>query len=75
MCIRDSPPEAPPARPPARLIGRFGICAHSGAERTPPELRGSILRPLRGPRSSSFERLKLFRTFRSCPKRELAGDR
>eukprot|EP00969_Alexandrium_andersonii_P139767 6182873-Alexandrium_andersonii.AAC.1 len=33
-------------------VGRFGICAESGAECTLRELRGSILRPLLGPRSS-----------------------
>eukprot|EP00969_Alexandrium_andersonii_P331303 14643250-Alexandrium_andersonii.AAC.1 len=59
---RGHPREAPSAHPPARLVGRFGICAKSGAECTPRELRGQILRPSLGPRSSSFERLKQFRT-------------
>eukprot|EP00969_Alexandrium_andersonii_P183440 8105873-Alexandrium_andersonii.AAC.1 len=59
MCIRDSPPrEAPPACRSARFFGRFGICANSGAESTPPELQGSTLRPFLGPRSSGFERLE-----------------
>eukprot|EP00969_Alexandrium_andersonii_P111340 4916441-Alexandrium_andersonii.AAC.1 len=39
-------------------MGRFGICAKSGAERTPRELRGPILRSVLGPRSSGSERLK-----------------
>eukprot|EP00969_Alexandrium_andersonii_P305971 13525634-Alexandrium_andersonii.AAC.1 len=47
-----TPREAPPAHPPARFVGRFGICAKNGADRTPPELQGPILRPCLGPRSS-----------------------
>eukprot|EP00969_Alexandrium_andersonii_P138544 6127066-Alexandrium_andersonii.AAC.1 len=33
-----------------RFATRFGICARHGAERTPQELRGPILRPFLGPR-------------------------
>eukprot|EP00969_Alexandrium_andersonii_P155580 6878831-Alexandrium_andersonii.AAC.1 len=40
------------------LVGRFGFCARSGAECTPRELQGPLLRPLLGLRSSNFERLK-----------------
>eukprot|EP00969_Alexandrium_andersonii_P227916 10065534-Alexandrium_andersonii.AAC.1 len=52
-----------PARPSARFVGRLGICANNGAECAPPELRGSILRPFLGPRSSSFERLTQVHVF------------
>eukprot|EP00969_Alexandrium_andersonii_P025561 1116321-Alexandrium_andersonii.AAC.1 len=45
-----------PSRP--AFVGRFGSCAKDRAERTPRELRGAMLRPFLGPRSSSFERLK-----------------
>eukprot|EP00969_Alexandrium_andersonii_P264184 11676249-Alexandrium_andersonii.AAC.1 len=34
----------------APVVVGFGISANSRAERTPRELRGSILRPLLGPR-------------------------
>eukprot|EP00969_Alexandrium_andersonii_P168829 7461418-Alexandrium_andersonii.AAC.1 len=53
MCIRDSPP--------ASLIATIGFSNQNGAERTPRELRGPILRSFLGPRGSRFERLK-----RSC---------
>eukprot|EP00969_Alexandrium_andersonii_P263429 11642887-Alexandrium_andersonii.AAC.1 len=53
------PCEAPPARPPARLVVRFGICANKSAEPTTRELRGAILVPFLGPRSSKLERLEL----------------
>eukprot|EP00969_Alexandrium_andersonii_P184429 8147954-Alexandrium_andersonii.AAC.1 len=36
--------EAPPARPPARLISRYRSCANNGAERSPRELLGHLLR-------------------------------
>eukprot|EP00969_Alexandrium_andersonii_P179892 7951532-Alexandrium_andersonii.AAC.1 len=54
MCIRDRTPSIP------AFIGGFGICANNGAERTPRELGGPILRPRLGPRSSRFERVKRF---------------
>eukprot|EP00969_Alexandrium_andersonii_P313226 13839066-Alexandrium_andersonii.AAC.1 len=57
----DPPQEAPPARPLAGFVGRFGICAKNGADHTPPELRGSVLKQFLGPRSSSLERPKAFR--------------
>eukprot|EP00969_Alexandrium_andersonii_P223147 9855832-Alexandrium_andersonii.AAC.1 len=48
----------------ALLVARFGISANNGAERTPQKVRGSMLRPLFGPRrSSSSERLKRCRIF------------
>eukprot|EP00969_Alexandrium_andersonii_P341250 15084203-Alexandrium_andersonii.AAC.1 len=34
----------------AVFIGRFGICMNNGAECTPRELRGPILRSFPGPR-------------------------
>eukprot|EP00969_Alexandrium_andersonii_P325209 14369627-Alexandrium_andersonii.AAC.1 len=40
------------------FIGRFGICMKDGAERTPRELQGPLLRSFSGPRSSSSESLK-----------------
>eukprot|EP00969_Alexandrium_andersonii_P361831 15458418-Alexandrium_andersonii.AAC.1 len=43
-------PEAPPARPPSRLVGRFGVCANNGADSTPRELLGAVLKPCLGPR-------------------------
>eukprot|EP00969_Alexandrium_andersonii_P304396 13455341-Alexandrium_andersonii.AAC.1 len=43
-------PEAPLVHPPAHFVGRFGACARNGAECTPRELRGPILRPFSGPR-------------------------
>eukprot|EP00969_Alexandrium_andersonii_P273805 12102095-Alexandrium_andersonii.AAC.1 len=54
----------PPPRNPvgtsrtAPLVVRSGISTNDDAERTIRELRGSILRPFLGPRSSSFERLQ-----------------
>eukprot|EP00969_Alexandrium_andersonii_P147261 6511860-Alexandrium_andersonii.AAC.1 len=39
-------------------ISGFGTCANTCEERTPRELRGPVLRPFLGPRSSSSERLK-----------------
>eukprot|EP00969_Alexandrium_andersonii_P295238 13051146-Alexandrium_andersonii.AAC.1 len=32
------------------FVGRFGLSANTGAERTPRKLRGSSLRPFLGPR-------------------------
>eukprot|EP00969_Alexandrium_andersonii_P116158 5136651-Alexandrium_andersonii.AAC.1 len=39
-----------PSRP--AFVGRLGICANNGAERTPRELREPMLRSFLGPRSS-----------------------
>eukprot|EP00969_Alexandrium_andersonii_P100115 4415811-Alexandrium_andersonii.AAC.1 len=46
----------PPPSP--ALVGGFGICANSCAERTRRELWGPIVRPVLGPRGSRFERLE-----------------
>eukprot|EP00969_Alexandrium_andersonii_P037250 1632162-Alexandrium_andersonii.AAC.1 len=40
------------------FVGRFGICAQSGAECNSSELRGPLLRLFLGLRSSSSERLR-----------------
>eukprot|EP00969_Alexandrium_andersonii_P268944 11886999-Alexandrium_andersonii.AAC.1 len=47
----------------ARFVARPGICAKSGVERTRRELRGPIVWPFLGPRSSSFERFMRLRMF------------
>eukprot|EP00969_Alexandrium_andersonii_P363947 15463078-Alexandrium_andersonii.AAC.1 len=47
-----TPREAPPAHPPALSVTRSGVGVNKGAECTPPELRGSVLRPFLGPCSS-----------------------
>eukprot|EP00969_Alexandrium_andersonii_P299420 13237760-Alexandrium_andersonii.AAC.1 len=59
--LRGPSREAPPARPPDRFVSRFGICAKSSADRTPPELQGSTPRQRLGVRNSSCERLEHFR--------------
>eukprot|EP00969_Alexandrium_andersonii_P354369 15442007-Alexandrium_andersonii.AAC.1 len=51
------------------FVGGFWICAKNGADRTPRELRGPILRPFLGPRNSRCERLK-----RSCILRMVDGE-
>eukprot|EP00969_Alexandrium_andersonii_P301090 13311004-Alexandrium_andersonii.AAC.1 len=51
-------------RPPRwPLVVATGLSAQNGAEDTPRELRGPILRPFLRPRSPSSERLKPFRMF------------
>eukprot|EP00969_Alexandrium_andersonii_P219373 9688607-Alexandrium_andersonii.AAC.1 len=57
-------PSQPRAVSSPAVVGRFGICVKSAAERPLRELRGPILRPFLGPRSSRFERLTRFRIFR-----------
>eukprot|EP00969_Alexandrium_andersonii_P353610 15440297-Alexandrium_andersonii.AAC.1 len=47
----------------AAFVGRFGICTNNGADTTPWELLGPILKSFLGPRSSSSERLKQFCIF------------
>eukprot|EP00969_Alexandrium_andersonii_P033607 1469066-Alexandrium_andersonii.AAC.1 len=42
------------------LVSGVGVCAGSGAERTPRKLRGPLLRLFLCPRSSRFERLMRF---------------
>eukprot|EP00969_Alexandrium_andersonii_P224593 9919302-Alexandrium_andersonii.AAC.1 len=61
MCIRDSP--WTPGGAPAGLFRRQVRHLHEniGTEFAPRELRGAVFRPLMGPHSSSFERLKQFR--------------
>eukprot|EP00969_Alexandrium_andersonii_P019212 838980-Alexandrium_andersonii.AAC.1 len=60
-CPLDTLPEAPPARSLARFVGvRFGICVKYGAECTPDELWGLLVRSFLGLRSSSFAHLKQF---------------
>eukprot|EP00969_Alexandrium_andersonii_P257597 11389478-Alexandrium_andersonii.AAC.1 len=49
---------------PAHVVGRFGVCATKGAERTLRERWGPISRPLLGPRSSGFEHMKRFCMFK-----------
>eukprot|EP00969_Alexandrium_andersonii_P346310 15309332-Alexandrium_andersonii.AAC.1 len=56
----------------ARFVVRFEISANNGAERTPRELQGSILRPLMGSCSSSSERLKQFCRFGSSSSERLS---
>eukprot|EP00969_Alexandrium_andersonii_P136873 6055568-Alexandrium_andersonii.AAC.1 len=63
------PPWEPPEQPLFAVI--FGISANNGAERTPRELRGSMLRPFLGPRSSSSEGLPHWHV-RQVKLRELA---
>eukprot|EP00969_Alexandrium_andersonii_P257485 11384252-Alexandrium_andersonii.AAC.1 len=50
LLLRDAhaPRQAPPARPPALFVGGPGVCAESGADRTPPELWRSILKQFLG---------------------------
>eukprot|EP00969_Alexandrium_andersonii_P166340 7349769-Alexandrium_andersonii.AAC.1 len=51
------------------VIVRFGINASNGAECTPRELQGSVLRPFLGPRNSSSERVTKCCTFGCSPNR------